>query len=70
MEEARRTSALPSTVMSSRGTADTQTEKGVGGIYVVKPVDKQSLEYVLRSGLAGGLAGCAVSSRGSRTSSS
>ena len=28
---------------------------------VQKPVDKQSLDYVLRSGLAGGLAGCAVS---------
>ena len=26
-----------------------------------KPVDKQNLDYVLRSGLAGGLAGCAVS---------
>lgn len=27
----------------------------------IKPVDKRSLDYVLRSGLAGGLAGCAVS---------
>lgn len=26
-----------------------------------KPVDKRSLDYVLRSGLAGGVAGCAVS---------
>lgn len=26
-----------------------------------KPVDKRSLDYVLRSGLAGGIAGCAVS---------
>lgn len=26
----------------------------------VKAVDKRSLDYVLRSGLAGGLAGCAV----------
>jgi hypothetical protein len=28
---------------------------------VAKQIDKQSLDYVLRSGLAGGLAGCAVS---------
>lgn len=27
-----------------------------------KQVDKRSLDYILRSGLAGGLAGCAVSS--------
>ena len=27
----------------------------------VKEVDKQSLDYVLRTGLAGGMAGCAVS---------
>lgn len=64
MEEARRTSALPSTVMSNRGTLDAQTEMGVGGMNGIKPVDKRSLEYVLRSGLAGGIAGCAVSFRG------
>jgi solute carrier family 25 protein 16 len=28
----------------------------------VKAIDKRSLDYVLRSGLAGGLAGCAVGS--------
>lgn len=28
----------------------------------IKAVDKRSLDYVLRSGLAGGLAGCAVGS--------
>lgn len=27
----------------------------------VKQVDKRSLDYILRSGLAGGMAGCAVS---------
>lgn len=29
------------------------------------PVKTRSLDYILRSGLAGGLAGCAVSARGS-----
>lgn len=33
-------------------------KNGSGGI---KQVDKRSLDYILRSGLAGGLAGCAVS---------
>jgi hypothetical protein len=31
-----------------------------------KPLDKRSLEYVLRSGFAGGVAGCAVRKRPSR----
>ena len=37
--------------------ADTIVRKGVGGR---KAKNKQSLDYVLRTGLAGGLAGCAV----------
>jgi hypothetical protein len=45
---------------------------GAGGQYVNadeqknqgnKPVQKNSLDYILRSGLAGGAAGCAVSAR-------
>ena len=28
----------------------------------IEPLDKRSMDYVLRSGLAGGLAGCAVCS--------
>ncbi|KAL9116331.1 MAG: hypothetical protein Q9187_007144 [Circinaria calcarea] len=45
---------------SSRNVTNPQTvlRERVGA---QKPVDKQSLDYVLRSGLAGGLAGCAVS---------
>jgi hypothetical protein len=38
-----------------------QTSKMVRGPGDVKPeLDKRSLDYILRSGLAGGLAGCAV----------
>lgn len=45
---------------SSRNVTNSQTvARERGGAQ--KPVDKQSLDYVLRSGLAGGLAGCAVS---------
>lgn len=45
---------------------------GAGGQYINadeqknkdnKPVQKKSLDYILRSGLAGGAAGCAVSAR-------
>lgn len=47
---------------SFRNAANPQTvaEQRIGG---QKPVEKQSLDYVLRSGLAGGLAGCAVSNK-------
>lgn len=31
------------------------------GSGAIKQVDKRSLDYILRSGLAGGMAGCAVS---------
>ena len=37
------------------------TEPAIGATGAVKRRNKQSLDYILRSGLAGGLAGCAVS---------
>ena len=39
---------------------DTWVRTRGAGHYDSKEVDKRSLDYVLRSGLAGGLAGCAV----------
>jgi hypothetical protein len=70
MEEARR-KALPSTA-SNRSTVDgAGTEKTPKAEYDgsrrpvsvngVNPKDKRSTDYILRSGLAGGMAGCAVS---------
>src|ERR1700760_3633454 len=35
-----------------------------------KPLDKRSLDYILRTGLAGGLAGCAVRTRVTRSANS
>lgn len=51
---------------SSRGIhSDPATGKQMAmtssGTVAVKPVDKRSWDYLVRSGLAGGLAGCAVS---------
>ena len=40
------------------GESNSLTSESRAGIR--KQVDKQSLDYILRSGLAGGLAGCAV----------
>lgn len=71
MEEAvrsrtsRRSAVADTTGVETTRAASTDDESlgpvrkdGSGG---VKQLDKQSLDYVLRSGLAGGMAGCAVS---------
>jgi hypothetical protein len=54
-ETARSGSSIGATMplVSSTTTAGNKTKK----------IEKQSLEYAIRSGIAGGLAGCAVSSR-------
>ena len=44
----------------SRSTLDTQASRTATPS--LRKKEKQSLDYALRSGLAGGLAGCAVSS--------
>ncbi len=54
-----RASSKPQEEMTALKLGDRQivTAKGYGSH---KQKDKQSLDYVLRTGLAGGLAGCAV----------
>jgi hypothetical protein len=69
MQDARRNGIPPTTPTGSgqaAGKLRTEDDPSVvplskdggGGI---KAIDKRSLDYVLRSGLAGGVAGCAVS---------
>jgi solute carrier family 25 (mitochondrial carrier protein), member 16 len=72
MEVSRQAASLPSSGMAENpedttapAAADRVRSKertNDSTIKDVKAVDKRSLDYVLRSGLAGGLAGCAVGS--------
>lgn len=43
------------------GSITTNATRDTHNNELKKPVQKRSVDYVLRSGLAGGLAGCAVS---------
>lgn len=52
-------SSAPAPIES--GMSNRKVVGGTADVVARKDVDKRSLDYVLRSGLAGGLAGCAVS---------
>jgi hypothetical protein len=57
LEEASHT-ALPAPNIFEKN--ETAVVGPIPGIKHGNPIDKRSLDYVLRSGLAGGLAGCVV----------
>lgn len=66
MEEARHSGALPSSSSSATErahrppVAQAQTQNIAVSEDVKDRISKQSFEYVVRSGFAGGIAGCAV----------
>ena len=71
MEASRQAPALSSSAMAATSENNTasataeavRSQNRLGDpLKDVKPADKRSLDYLVRSGIAGGIAGCAVSS--------
>lgn len=64
MEVPPRTKRPPDNANTQASICPTDDEAvTMKGANIPQMVNKQSLDYILRSGLAGGLAGCAVSTR-------